>query len=120
MSLLTPPLLLVKSGQWKLFLVSVCQTPPWDYQRSGRVCLVNVFSLISIEAYSVQKPVIRGRGNPHSRLQTDADIFSSTGLCLWANLFHWDKPCLKMTFNWYVFIWKVKLGRVKPSIQHSL
>lgn len=56
MSLLTPPPLLVKSGQWKLFLASVCQTSLQDYLRSSRLCLENVFSLVSIEACSVQKP----------------------------------------------------------------
>lgn len=70
MSLLTPPPLLVKSGQWKLFLVSVCQAPPWDYRRSGRVCLVNIFSLISIEACSAQKPACGTGGIPAAGYKT--------------------------------------------------
>lgn len=81
MSLLTPPPLLVKSGQWKLFLAGVCQTSPRDYLRSGRLCLENVFSLISIQACSVQKPACDVVRTPTAIYKQN--IFTSTGLCFW-------------------------------------
>lgn len=81
MSLLTPPPLLVKSGQWKLFLASVCQAPPRDYLRSSRLCLENVFSLGSIEASSVQKPACDAVRIPTAVYKQN--LFTSTGLCFW-------------------------------------
>lgn len=81
MSLLTPPPLLVKSGQWKLFLASVCQAPPWDYLRSSRLCLENVFSLISIEACSVQKPACDVVRIPTAVYKQN--LFTSADLCFW-------------------------------------
>lgn len=94
MSPYTPPTCLLKSGQWKLFVALVCQTSPWDYLRSGRRCLVcKHWGLPSAKSsfWYVE--------HPHSRQQTDAGILSSIGLCCWANVFCWDKSCLKMTWT---------------------
>lgn len=78
MSLLTPPPLLVKSGQWKLFLASVCQTSPRDYLRSSRLCLENVFSPVSSESCSVQKPACDAVRTP--TVAYKQNICTSTGL----------------------------------------
>lgn len=94
MSPYTPPTCLLKSGQWKLFVALVCQTSPWDYLRSGRRCLVcKHWGLPSAKSsfWYVE--------HPHSRQQTDAGILSCIGLCCWANVFCWDKSCLKMTWT---------------------
>lgn len=93
-SLLTPPPLLVKSGQWKLFLASVCQTSPWDYLRSSRLCLENVFSIISMETCSVQKAACDEVRIPTAVYKQNT--FTSTGLCFFANLLCWGKLYLKM------------------------
>lgn len=92
MSLLTPPPLLVKSGQWKLFLASVCQTSLQDYLRSSRLCLEKRlfsrkhWSLLSAEAS------LWCSEDPHSSLQTKHRYL----LVLLANLLLRGKLYLKI------------------------
>lgn len=108
MSLLTPPPLLVKSGQWKLFLAGVCQTSPWDYLRSGRLCLENVFSLISIQACSVQKPACDVVRTPPQQSTNKTSLLPLA--CASGRFIVLGQAVFKNDINWYVFIWKVYLG----------